>query len=260
MVIWSAFPRYENLIIKRIGRFMLKIVICDDEESIWQEITKRMKKQLQNLKVEIYAFSDGESLLDAMQKNIFHVFYLDIHLGDGKMDGYQLAQEIRLQRTEAIIVFLSHHVEFACEAYEVNALRFLKKPIQEDKFEETLTKVIQVWKKENGEFIYKAGGQLYGILCDKILYFEVHGRKMQMKLCDGRVIEFYEQMRKLIQRMEGFGFGQCYKSIYVRIKSVQLVDGNQLILINGEQIPLSRKFHASFLRQFEETRNNIVME
>ena len=93
---------------------------------------------------------------------------MDIVFNSPGIDGYGLAKELRRRQNDAILIFLSCHEEYACEAYEVDALRFLRKPIEKHKFEEAFAKAVQVTYKRQemfyymSEYIEKERGECHG--------------------------------------------------------------------------------------------------
>lgn len=54
------------------------------------------------------------------------------------MNGVQLAAELRKQQTKAAIVFISVDWEMALRGYEVSAVRYLAKPLEEVKLKVAL--------------------------------------------------------------------------------------------------------------------------
>lgn len=60
----------------------------------------------------------------------FDLIFLDIDLGG--MDGMALARKIRETDSEVPILFLTNHREYVFEGYEVQAFRYLLKPVTED--------------------------------------------------------------------------------------------------------------------------------
>ena len=59
------------------------------------------------------------------------------------------------------VIFVTAYDEFAIKAFEVNALDYILKPVEENRFEESLKKVIQkIKEKRNDEDIKVTSDQL----------------------------------------------------------------------------------------------------
>ena len=62
----------------------------------------------------------------------FDLLLLDIELE--KMNGIALAKKIREKDDSIMLAFLSNRKEYVFEGYEVQAIRYLLKPLQEEQF------------------------------------------------------------------------------------------------------------------------------
>ncbi len=109
----------------------MRIAICDDEEIYRVQLKTILDKLLINVDYDIDTFSDGNILSDAFGKCPYDLVFLDIEMP--AVDGITLARKIRAKSENAFIVFLTSHIEYALEGYEVNALRYLTKPVDIDK-------------------------------------------------------------------------------------------------------------------------------
>lgn len=83
------------------------------------------------LPLTVEAFSDSAAFLFQYPGSYpFDLIFLDIDLGG--MDGMALARKIRETDSEVPILFLTNHKEYVFEGYEVQAFRYLLKPVTED--------------------------------------------------------------------------------------------------------------------------------
>ena len=101
----------------------MRIAICDDEERYRIELKTILNKLLINADLNIDTFDDGNILADAFAASPYDLVFLDIEMP--ALDGITLAKKIRSRSENVFIVFLTSHIEYALEGYEVNALRYL---------------------------------------------------------------------------------------------------------------------------------------
>ena len=137
----------------------MRIAVCDDEEKFRLQEKNLIDKLCGSMDVVVDAFSDGKKLLERFDATAYNLVFLDIEMP--VMDGITLAKEIRKRSEDTKIVFLTGHVEYAIEGYEVNALRYLTKPVAEDKLRDVLrfcmdkdTEGKQLALREDGEDIF----------------------------------------------------------------------------------------------------------
>ena len=101
------------------------------------------------------------------------ILFLDIEMP--AMDGITLAKKLRERSDSIYIVFLTGHVEYALEGYEVNALRYLTKPIQEDKLREVLRFVMDKSSSKR-QLLIKVEGEETLINVSDIIYLEAQNQ------------------------------------------------------------------------------------
>lgn len=91
----------------------------------------------QNSNVEVVkAFDDPNKFLEAINYLDFNTCILDIQMPG--ISGLEVATHLK----EKLIIFTTAHKEFAAEAFDVNAIDYIRKPIQKDRFEKAISKAL----------------------------------------------------------------------------------------------------------------------
>ena len=116
----------------------MKIAICDDEPLFIQQLQQMIQQLYPLPELMIDTFTAGEQLLDKIIRSqiAYQLILLDIEM-DGD-NGLHIARRLQQMHYEAPVVFITSHQEFALDGYEVNALRFLTKPVSPQKLLEAL--------------------------------------------------------------------------------------------------------------------------
>jgi two-component system, LytTR family, response regulator len=114
----------------------MKTVIADDEPLA----RERLKLLLASDRdIEIVAdCRNGPEVVTALKTSKRDLLFLDIQM-PGK-NGFEVIEEIGLPNMP-VTVFVTAHNEFAVEAFEVNALDYLVKPVERKRLEEALARV-----------------------------------------------------------------------------------------------------------------------
>jgi two-component system LytT family response regulator len=81
--------------------------------------------------------SDGEEALKAMETHHPDVLFLDIQMPE--MDGFEVVRAIGAERMPAV-VFVTAHDQHAIQAFEINALDYLLKPVGAERFKKALAR------------------------------------------------------------------------------------------------------------------------
>ena len=128
---------------------MLKCLIVDDERPAREEILYILKEIG---KVEVVGeASHGVEALELIEKLKPDVVFLDIQMP--QMSGIEVAKRIVDQGYDLMIIFVTAYDQFAIEAFEVNAIDYLLKPISEDRLKKTIQKIIS-HKSEREDLSY----------------------------------------------------------------------------------------------------------
>lgn len=160
----------------------MRIAICDDEEKFRIQEKAVIDRICGSMDVLVEAFSDGKAFLESFDKTPCDLVFLDIEMP--VMDGITLAKEIRKRSVETRIVFLTGHVEYAIEGYEVNALRYLTKPVQEDKLREVLRFCMEK-NTEGKQLVLREDGEDIIVKYPDLIYFEAQNQYVMVYTTNG---------------------------------------------------------------------------
>ena len=214
----------------------MRIAVCDDEEIFQQQLRTMIDKICNSMDVIIDVFSEGHKLLERFDKTPYDILFLDIEMP--AMDGLTLAKKLRERSEEVFLVFLTSHVEYALEGYEVNALRYLTKPIKEDKLREVLKYVLEKNSMKRQLMIRSEGEELCLGVSD-IRYLEAQNQylmihtKQEDHLIRASLGDYEEQLKN-------DGFFRIHRSFLVSLSCVKKISGSDVILDNNKVLPISR--------------------
>lgn len=103
----------------------MRIVLIDDEPLSLKDTLHALKKACPN--DEIVAFEDPYELLDYCLSNPVEIAFLDINMP--KMDGRDLAKELKAESPKMNIIFTTAFDDFYRDAMEIRASGYLLKPV-----------------------------------------------------------------------------------------------------------------------------------
>lgn len=109
---------------------MVRIAVCDDSEKELCEIEKLTNDYLVSHGVDgvVKAYSHPDELLRACETEPFHIYMLDMVMP--MLSGLEVGRSIRRQDSFAQIIYITTEPGFALDAYAVNPLNYLLKPVQ----------------------------------------------------------------------------------------------------------------------------------
>ncbi|MED4223865.1 LytR/AlgR family response regulator transcription factor [Neobacillus cucumis] len=119
---------------------MLKAFIVDDEPLARDELSYLLKRSKQ---VEIAGEADCvETALEKLKNLDIDVIFLDIQLED--QTGIEIASQLNQLDYPPLIVFATAFDEYALKAFELNAVDYLLKPIDEKRIQQTIDKLYKL--------------------------------------------------------------------------------------------------------------------
>lgn len=226
----------------------MNIAICDDNPKIIGQIETLLisffEHDLNQFNYE--AFLSGESLVDHLTKeeSSFQIYLLDVEMKS--LDGFEVARFIREKDQQAIIIFITSHVEWMPEAFEVNAFHYLIKPIDELKVKQVLTKAMEQLSLRKMILQFTIQKKVYTVYLGEVEYFESMKRKMIIHLKNGEEYEYYGTMKEVIDKVSTQLFTQIHHSFVINMDYVQMKSGETIVLQSGREIAITKKFHQSF--------------
>ena len=106
----------------------MRAVLIDDD-TLCLDIEATVLENVEMID-EVKPFHAANDLISYMMEEVVDVAFLDIMMDDA--DGISLAMEIKRIQPQCKIIFVSSSREFALEAFQVYASRYLLKPMTED--------------------------------------------------------------------------------------------------------------------------------
>lgn len=226
---------------------MLRIVICDDEKVICDQlseyITRWAEENDEETEVRSYTMA---SVMLADYKDDTDILLLDIMM-DG-MNGLDAAKELRRRGKEVRMIFITSMTGYAIECYKVRAFGFLTKPVSYEEFRLEFSDAARSILENKARYIMiRSGGDLNKINVNDILYLEVKNHIVTVYLNDGSRINCYQAMKILEGELGGYGFFRCHAAFLVNQRFITKIRQNELELRGGIIIPVSRQKRQGFL-------------
>jgi len=160
---------------------MYQIAVCDDDNTDIAYITALVYQWAKesSCAVELDSFLSAESFLFCYEeKKDYEILLLDIEMG--KKNGIELARQIREENNRIQIIFVTGFPDFALEGYEVAALHYLMKPVEQEKLYQVLDRAVQNLSKTERTLLFVTDGEKLGVLAREILMVEAFAHSVEI--------------------------------------------------------------------------------
>lgn len=233
---------------------MLNIVICDDDEQFTYGLESILLEYLNNnnFKADIQTFTDPNELITYLntEENV-DLLFLDIEFGD--MTGIEIGNCLRkeLHNDLTQIVFVSSKESYAMQLFNIRPFDFLVKPVDYNKVNYIMEEYNRIYRVQQNLFEYRVGKQVYKIDEQAVIYFESEGRKIIMVTSVGKR-EFYGKLSDVAEKLKANSFFEVHKSFIINSRYVLEYGREQVVMTNGDVIPVSRSMR--------ERLNKLIIE
>ncbi|MFJ7648714.1 response regulator [Lysinibacillus sp. NPDC097279] len=123
---------------------MIRVIIADDEPLALLNMEKKLE-EFNSVEV-VKAYSTINDLLDEAPTLDFHVAFLDVEMPG--MNGLEVAQLLKKWKKNVLIVFVTAYRDYAVQAFEINTLDYLLKPISKSRLETTINRIHEFFQLE----------------------------------------------------------------------------------------------------------------
>lgn len=231
---------------------MLRIAICDDEETHLHQAAALLNTYLQsrpglNGKVELFR-SGGALLARARDTKGFDLYVLDILMPE--LSGIDTGRRLRELGEGGEIVYLTGSNDFAADSYDIRAFFYLLKPVREEKLFQVLDGAVEkLSRRRSSAIVVTTADGPRRILLECIRYVERVGRCMRYYCTDGTVdsqtirVSFREAAAPLLADRR---FCLCGASFVLNFQHVTGVNGQTALLDNGHTVILPRTAATEF--------------
>jgi two-component system LytT family response regulator len=118
---------------------LIKAIVVDDEQPSLHKLGKLLKDS--GLAEVKGTFTEPLAALAFLKENKADAVFLDIEMPE--IDGIELSNHIIDLQAEIAVVFVTAYNQYAVEAFRLNALDYLMKPVAADRLRETLCRIIK---------------------------------------------------------------------------------------------------------------------
>ncbi|MDR1421690.1 MAG: LytTR family DNA-binding domain-containing protein [Coriobacteriales bacterium] len=226
---------------------MIKAIIVDDEAPARSELRFLLDETKQ---VEVVAEAcNVREAIEKLKDTDAAVMFLDIHMPGAS--GLQLAEALNRLKYPPAIVFITAYSEHAAEAFDVNAVDYLVKPVETDRLLQALAKIrhyVSSYARDRQAEripVEKSGKKLL-VATDKIHYIMAKDDYSYLHTDTDRYLSTVS-LAQLETKLESHGFFRVHRRYLVNlacVEEVMPISGGTLTLsLTGEDevIPVSRR-------------------
>ncbi len=222
---------------------MLKIAICEDEKYILKKLFEKVEKYTKekHLQAHIHTYISGEELLKETIN--FDIVLLDMILPGIK--GLEVAKKLC---NKSSIIFITSYGEYALDAFEIDAVHYLLKPVTQEHLYSALDRAVyRLEQADNKSLIFEKAGKTQVIPLHDILYGEVFNHQIYIHTVQG-TYDYPGTLNGLEKELDE-RFFRCHRSVILNMRHIVGQEKGMAMISNGDKLFVSRRKQAEFMEK-----------
>ena len=247
---------------------MIKVILIDDEPNNTQYVKELLQKHFPSLQIVGTSndASDGMTMISELQPQLV---FMDVEMPE--LTGFEVLQ--KLEPLSFDVIFITAYGHYAVQAFDVNAVGYLTKPIVVEKFIKVTNSAIQKIEKENinrqlfsllqannhngnnGKIALPTQNGLLFIHPSDVLYCQSNGNYTKFLMKDGSSILVTRQLGEFEKLLSPEDFHRIHDQYIVRLQYIKEYirgRGGELVMENNDTLPVSANRKDAFLQRFEK--------
>lgn len=237
--------------------YQMKIAICDDEEQERANLLSILSEYLDinNYNIKVDTYTSGEEFLAADVKQ-YQLVIFDIFMGE--LNGIETARKLVEEYPNCKIIFCSTSNAYAAESYDVDALRYLNKPVQKEKLFGTLDRFFHIHTSLK-TITVKQNRLDESIYVTDIIWVEADGKKCIIHTRRGDVTT-RAPFSQICESLADPSFVKPIRYALVCLKYVSTVPTDVFTMKNGDIVPISRDQRAEMKKAFADFKMKAMLQ
>jgi two-component system, LytTR family, response regulator len=246
----------------------IKTLVVDDELPARRKIISFLKEREENY--EIYDASNGIEAVEKIKSIDLDLVLLDIQMPG--MNGFEVIEHIGVGKMPNVI-FITAFDQYALDAFDVNAIDYLLKPFDQNRFHRALDRFFEKTALKNTRkneyerllneinrtrnyterFLVNHASKYFFVPVDEIIYVSSEEKYVSLHTKSG-IHLLRDTMNSMEEKLSHENFIRVHRCFIVNISQIQEMQpwthGDYIILLkNGEKISMSRRYRKDFFEK-----------
>lgn len=219
----------------------IKCVAIDDEP-LALELIKQYVEQFPALKL-VRTFNDAISGAEFLRMHPVDLLFIDINMPD--ITGIDL---VRSLAQKPLTIFTTAYKKFAFEGFELEAIDYLLKPIDFDRFKKAVNRAIEFYQYKHGSLMQeeslfvRSEYRVIKIPLSEIEYIESLEDYVKIHLSDQKPVLSLMTLKNVLEKLPAEQFRRIHRSYIVAVNKVKSIQNRKVKLLSSAELPVSNNY------------------
>lgn len=226
----------------------MKIAICDDEFPMHDELKRQLDNfsRERNITMTYHDFTSGKELLSFPYD--LDMIFMDYQMKE--MDGLETARRLRAAHNGTPIIFLTSFPHIVFDAFEVNAYRFLVKPIDTQKLAAALDDFLSSQNEDNC-IVLKDGDCTRRVCINDIIYAEASDKYCFIRTKEDGFV-YKKTLAEFEELLPADRFFRSHRTYLVGFRHIISHTETAIMFDNQEKALISKLKRTPFKKAFQD--------
>ncbi len=223
----------------------MNAVIIDDNK-IARTTTRQLAGKVADLNI-VAECADAMEAYNFFNTNPVDLLLLDIEMPG--LSGIELTKNLSGRRPA--IIFITSKRDYAVEAFDLNVVDYIVKPLTSYRFIQAIDKAREVLESDHeevklrhDEFIFIRDSNIVrNLKLDKILYAEAMGDYVKLYTSE-KFYAVHTTLKSMEERLPASSFLRVHRSYIVAINKIDTMEGG-VLFINGKLVPVADAYRLA---------------
>ncbi|MDD9347313.1 LytTR family DNA-binding domain-containing protein [Mumia sp.] len=243
----------------------LNVLVADDEQPVLDELVYLLERDERIDHVR--AVGSGADVLRALEADPVDAVFLDIAMP--ALSGLEVARVLARFRSQPKVVFVTAHEDHAVDAWDLDAVDYVLKPVAEDRLRESVRRICGARSPltssataDDDVVAVELAGVTRFVARNSVAYVEAQGDYVRLHTVEGDSHLLRTALVTLEHEWASAGFVRIHRSLLVassRVREVRMIAGRCSVLVDAGGPPYTElqvaRRHTRDLRELVQQRS-----
>lgn len=229
----------------------IKCVAIDDEP-LALELIKQYIEKFPTLKL-MRSFTDAVSGAEYLRNNTIDLLFIDINMPD--ITGIDLVRSLQVK---PLTIFTTAYKKFAFEGFELEAIDYLLKPIDFERFKKAVNRAVEFQqykqnapKEKDDSLFVRSEYRMVKIPLHDIEYIESLEDYIKIHIAGQRPVMSLMTLKTVLEKLPAGQFRRIHRSYIVPVNKVKSILNRKVQLSNNVELPVSNNY-SDFIDEWKK--------
>jgi two-component system, LytTR family, response regulator len=219
--------------------------VAIDDEPLSLQLIQTYISRFPELKL-LAVYDDAITAARHLEQHPVDLLFIDINMPD--ITGLDLVRQLA-QRP--MVIFITAYKEFAFDGFELDAIDYLLKPVDIERFGKAVAKAqaYHIYKSAKQQvdidvLFVRSSYHLVKINCNEIEYLESVEDYVKIHLTTGRPVMTLVTLKSIMERLPANRFIRIHRSYVVSLEKIKAI-ANRKVQLTHQLVPISDSYYPA---------------